>query len=79
MGLSKKMNKVKKKLTCLVRASSFIGAQLFQQDDISHTATGSRPPTTQRRLISEAYNCSSHVVNLAVLTSFLVKTESLSP
>lgn len=100
LGLSSDQNlekkKTKKNLTFSVRASNFLVAQLFQRDDVSHTATGPRlcktinasslplslepawPPTTQQRLISEAYNCSSHAVNLAVFTSFLIETENPS-
>lgn len=34
------------------------------------------PPTKQQRLISEAYNCRSHAVNLTVFTGFLIETKS---
>lgn len=92
----KKTQNNNKKLTRSVRPCNFSIAQLFQRDDMSHTATGRRrwktinasslplslkpawPPTTQRRLISEAYNCSRHAVNLPVFASFLIETQSLS-
>lgn len=91
----KKNQNNNKKLTHSVRPCNFSIAQLFQRDDMSHTATGWRqwktinasslplslkpawPPTTQRRLISEAYNCGRHAVNLPVFASFLIETESL--